>query len=169
EFDHETRGTAESQAASFGDNIDGMEVFAHGEKLLYVANNEYTNRSIIWGNRAEGKFETDDDVNKGKMAHGITVVEIALQDGQWGIVKDSSYNRRITPDTEMELTGPAAKGCQTTESKHAAHQATTADGRLDNPVEIRFFRPRIYLLVELIERKFVFGPILHRNYLTLQC
>ncbi len=108
EFDHETRGTAESQAASFGDNIDGMEVFAHGEKLLYVANNEYTNRSIIWGNRAEGKFETDDDVNKGKMAHGITVVEIALQDGQWGIVKDSAYNRRITPDTEMELTGPAA-------------------------------------------------------------
>ncbi|MEM1400338.1 MAG: PhoX family phosphatase [Pseudomonadota bacterium] len=108
EFDHETRGTAESQAVSFGDNIDGMELFSHGEKLLYVANNEYTNRSIIWGNRPDQVFENDDDVAKGKMAHGISIVELVNNDGAWNYVKDSPYNRRITPDTEMELTGPAA-------------------------------------------------------------
>jgi secreted PhoX family phosphatase len=108
EFDHGTRGTADSQLTAFGDNIDGMEVYAHGHKHLLVANNEYTNRKIIWGNRAEGKSETDDDIIKGKMAHGLTVVEIEQQGDQWSIVKDSPYNRRVTPDTEMELTGPAA-------------------------------------------------------------
>jgi len=109
DFDHATRGTAESQAKTFGDNIDGMEVFAHGDKTLMVVNNEYTNRSIIWGNRPEGLFETDDDILKGKMAHGLTVVEIAQSDdGEWAVVKDSPYNRRVTPDTAMEMTGPAA-------------------------------------------------------------
>jgi len=109
EFNHATRGSAESQAQTFGDNIDGMEVFAHGDKTLMVVNNEYTNRSIIWGNRPDGKFETDDDILKGKMAHGLTVVEIAQSDdGAWGVVKDSPYNRRVTPDTAMQMTGPAA-------------------------------------------------------------
>ncbi len=108
EFDDATRGTAASQARAFGDNTDGMEVYAHGDKLLLTVNNEYTNRKIIWGNREEGQFAEDDDVAKGKMAHGVTVVEIAETDGKWGIVKDSPYNRRITPDTEMMITGPAA-------------------------------------------------------------
>ncbi len=108
EFDHASRGDAGSQAKSFGDNIDGMEVFSHEGKTLLVVNNEYTNRKIIWGNREEGKSETDDDILKGKMAHGLTVVEITEDKGQWSIVKDSPYNRRVTPDTEMTLTGPAA-------------------------------------------------------------
>jgi len=108
DFDHGTRGDGASQEKSFGDNIDGMEVFAHGDKTLLVVNNEYTNRKIIWGNREEGKWASDDDVLKGKMAHGLTVVEIEEKDGQWSVVKDSPFNRRVTPDTEMALTGPAA-------------------------------------------------------------
>ena len=107
EFDHETRGTAASQARAFGDNNDGMEVYAYGDKTLLIVNNEYTNRRIIWGNREEGKSETDDDVLKGMNAHGLTVVEIAETDGKWGIVKDSPFNRRVTPDVEMDITGPA--------------------------------------------------------------
>ncbi|SNZ19481.1 PhoX family protein [Cohaesibacter gelatinilyticus] len=108
EFDPATRGTAKSQARAFGDNTDGMDVFSHGDKTLLVVNNEYTNRKIIWGNREEGKAANDDDIAKGKNAHGLSVVEIAFKDGSWSLVKDSPYNRRITPDSEMELTGPAA-------------------------------------------------------------
>ena len=108
EFDHATRGTAASQTVAFGDNTDGMEVFAHEGRLILAVNNEYSNRKIIWGNRPEGKAETDDDIVKCKMAHGLSVVEIANTDGAWGIVQDSPYNRRVTPDTEMEITGPAA-------------------------------------------------------------
>lgn len=108
EFDHATRGTAESQMKAFGDNIDGMEVYAHGDRMILVVNNEYTNRKVMWGNREEGKFETDDDILKGKAAHGVTVVEVKRDGDNWGIVKDSEFNRRITPDTPMDITGPAA-------------------------------------------------------------
>ena len=108
EFDHATLGTAATQETAFGDNSDGMDVFTHGDKILLAVNNEYTNRKIIWGNRPDGKAETDDDVTKGMMAHGLTVVEIAETDGTWGVVKDSPFNRRVTPATELDLTGPAA-------------------------------------------------------------
>ena len=108
EFNLATRGDAASQAMSFGDNVDGMEVYVFDGHNLLVANNEYTNRNIIWGNGEEGKAETDDDVLKGKAAHGLTVVEIEQKDGVWGIVQDSFFNRRVTPDTEIEITGPAA-------------------------------------------------------------
>ena len=48
-------------------------------KTLLVVNNEYTNRKIIWGNREEGKAANDDDIAKGKNAHGISVVEHCLR------------------------------------------------------------------------------------------
>lgn len=104
EFNHETRGTAASQAITFGDNIDGMEIFEDDQHTIIVVNNEYTNRRVLW---PSGKPESDDDVDKGKMAHGLTIVEVADGDGGWSIVKDSRFNRRVTPDTPMEITGPA--------------------------------------------------------------
>ncbi|NOD75354.1 MULTISPECIES: PhoX family phosphatase [unclassified Ruegeria] len=108
EFDHATRGTAASQERAFGDNTDGQDVFFHDGHVLLVVNNEYTNRDILWGNNPDAKAASDDDVAKGMMAHGVTVVEIANTGGTWGIVKDSPYNRRITPQTDMTITGPAA-------------------------------------------------------------
>ena len=109
EFDHATRGTAASQERAFGDNTDGMDVFSHDDKTLLVVNNEYTNRSIIaLSTDDDGRIVDEDDIAKGMMAHGISVVEISNADGPWTMVKDSPYNRRITPMTEMELTGPAA-------------------------------------------------------------
>ncbi len=107
EFDHATRGTAESQARAFGDNTDGMDVFSHDGATLLVVNNEYTNRSIISLNAVENRLVDEGDIAKGMMAHGISIVEISNADGAWKMVKDSPYNRRITPMTEMELTGPA--------------------------------------------------------------
>ncbi len=101
EFDHASRGTAATQAVTFGDNIDGMEIFEDGDKTILVVNNEYTNRRLLW---PDGKPASDDDVDKGKMAHGLTIVEV---DGM-SIVKDSKYNRRVTPDTPTTITGPAA-------------------------------------------------------------
>ena len=106
-FDGETRGTAATQARTFGDNTDGMEVFPHQGRVLMAINNEYTNRSIIWGNRGD-EGPNEDDVEKGLLAHGVTVMEVAHGDNGWAPVIDSPFNRRITPKTEMTLTGPAA-------------------------------------------------------------
>jgi len=107
-FDEETRGDAASQALAFGDNNDGMALFYKNGRSIFAVNNEYVNRSIIFGNRESGLPETDDDVKKGMMGHGVTICEIAETDGEWSIVRGSEYNRKITPDVEFEITGPAA-------------------------------------------------------------
>jgi len=109
EFDEATRGNGASQALAFGDNNDGMAFFDAGDKAVMAVNNEYTNRSIMYGARETKLPETEDDVLKGKAAHGVSVFEVRQAgDGKWRVVKDSPFNRRITADTEMELTGPAA-------------------------------------------------------------
>ena len=108
EFDHMTRGTGESQELSFGDNNDGMWLYNDGEgRSVLAVNNEYVNRKIIYGGSGSGSPENADDVRKGKAGHGVSVVEIAENDGKWSIVVDSPYNRRITADAPMEITGPA--------------------------------------------------------------
>ena len=106
-FDHETRGTARSQQLAFGDNCDGMELFAHQGRTILAVNNEYTNLNVMYGNREGGVPMNADDAIKGKAAHGVTVCEIARVDGRWQVVVDSPYNRRITADTPMQITGPA--------------------------------------------------------------
>ncbi|USG61774.1 PhoX family phosphatase [Sneathiella marina] len=107
EFDSVSRGTAASQLKAVGDNNDGMALFPEGGRSILVFNNEYVNRRIIYGNRDSKRPENNDDVNKGKAGHGVTVAEIVVDDGKWKIAKDSPYNRRITADTPMEITGPA--------------------------------------------------------------
>jgi uncharacterized protein len=106
-FDDATRGTAASTARAFGDNCDGMALFDHHDRTILAVNNEYANRSVIFGGRASGNPETLDDVRKGMAAQGVTICEISQQNGVWDIIKDSPYNRRITPDTPMNITGPA--------------------------------------------------------------
>lgn len=107
EFDHSSRGTGASQELAFGDNNDGMSFFTRGKDKLLVVNNEYVNRSIFHGNRASGVPENADDVRKSKAGHGVSVVQIEQQNGQWSIIKDAPLNRRITADTPMDITGPA--------------------------------------------------------------
>ena len=106
-FDHATRGDGASQELAFGDNNDGMDVFTQDGRVILAVNNEYVNRSIIYGNRDSKLPENADDVKKGKAGHGVSVFEIKREGGKWTLVKDSSYNRRITADTPMDITGPA--------------------------------------------------------------
>ncbi len=108
-FDDATRGTAASQALAFGDNNDGMSIFTKDGRTVMAINNEYTNRKILWGNNPDGKWVSDDDLQKGMNAHGVSVFEVARDEsGKWQVVVDSDLNRRITPQTDMDLTGPAA-------------------------------------------------------------
>lgn len=106
-FDHTTRGTGASQELAFGDNNDGMSLFQHRGKTILAANNEYVNLHIAFGNQPNKQPKTADDVRKGKAGHGVTVCELMQHEGTWSIVRDSPFNRRITADTPMEITGPA--------------------------------------------------------------
>jgi secreted PhoX family phosphatase len=109
---------AAEQKKTFGDNLDGLDIFSRDGRTLLVANNEYVNRRSMFANRKSQRPETPDDIAKGLYAHGLTVTEIQQIDGHWQIVKDSDVNRRITPETRMEITGPA---------KFSAHLATSYD------------------------------------------
>lgn len=105
DFDHETRGTGESQQYALGDNNDGMEFYPIDDKHgVITVNHEYVNKKIFSPNG----IETEDEVNKGKAGHGVGVFDISMtDDGDWAITIDGEHNRRITADTPMEITGPA--------------------------------------------------------------
>ena len=107
-FDQATRGSGTSQELAFGDNNDGMALFDDAGRSILAVNNEFVNRRIMFGGVGIGEPDTPDDVRKGKAGHGVSIVEIAQSDARWSIVVDSPYNRRITADTPMLITGPAA-------------------------------------------------------------
>ena len=115
--------TPEKQARQFGynnDYIGFIPIDGSSDHGLLVVNHEYTNAELMFPNwakvekDAEGKDKvvmgafTKEIVDLEMAAHGGTVVEIRRMDGKWAPVLDGAKNRRITPDTEMELTGPVA-------------------------------------------------------------
>jgi secreted PhoX family phosphatase len=51
---------------------------------------------------------TPDKVRKAQAAHGISVIEVEQQGGQWRMVRPSPYARRITASTPCKVGGPAA-------------------------------------------------------------
>ncbi|MEF1288834.1 PhoX family protein [Vibrio sp. M260118] len=107
EFDPSGKQNSQAQLRQFGDNTDGMSLFPISEDRAVIAvNNEYTNYDLLFDHG--GKAMTADDVLKAQAAHGVTVFEIVRSDGQWKLDKNGKLNRRITANTEMKLTGPAA-------------------------------------------------------------
>jgi secreted PhoX family phosphatase len=111
--------TADKQRQQFGYNTDYVGYIPlsgssnHG---LLVVNHEYTNEELMFP--SVGMQDTK-DAAFAKMtrelveieiaAHGGSVVEIRREpNGPWQVVKGSPYTRRITADTPMEITGPAA-------------------------------------------------------------
>jgi secreted PhoX family phosphatase len=75
-------------------------------------NHEYTDTQLMFagiGAGREGRLRTTQEQTRIElMAHGLSVVEIRRQDGRWSVVPNSRYNRRITGETEMRVSGPAA-------------------------------------------------------------
>ncbi len=51
---------------------------------------------------------TKDDVLKAQSAVGVSVVEIVKRNGSWEVDKAGARNRRITANTQMVFSGPAA-------------------------------------------------------------
>lgn len=81
---------------------------------LLVINHEYTSEELMFPgiglqDAKEGFIKmTPDLVAIEKAAHGGSVVEIKRESGQWAVVANSQYARRIDADTAMDITGPAA-------------------------------------------------------------
>ncbi|WP_431284638.1 PhoX family protein [Humitalea sp. 24SJ18S-53] len=112
------RVTAASQATQFGYNNDYLDFFPlpkgstgsdHG---LLAVNHEYTNPGLMFAGVGSGSAArlrvTAEQAAAERMAHGMSVVELRRVDGRWSYVPNSTLNRRITADTEMRVSGPAA-------------------------------------------------------------
>ncbi|WP_088330720.1 PhoX family phosphatase [Lacimicrobium sp. SS2-24] len=107
--------TPDRQSKQFGYNNDFIGFVPlplgsdHSDQGLLVVNHEYTRPSMMYpGSPGRHQLDKEKSLND-MMAHGLSVVEIRKKaDGQWQPVLDSAYNRRITPLTEMQMTGPAA-------------------------------------------------------------
>lgn len=105
-FDQTTRGTATSQSLSIGDNNDGMSFFSLGADHGVIAvNNEYANYEHLFVN---GRCNSIEDTRKAQAAHGVSVFEVRRVGGIWKLQPQARLNRRITANTEMRLSGPAA-------------------------------------------------------------
>lgn len=113
-----TKQTAEAQSKQFGYNNDYVGFIPlegaadHG---LLVVNHEYTNPHLMFPGLVtvvDGKVKqgalSKEQVDVEMMAHGGTIVEIRKVSGKWQVVADGKYNRRITSNTPMQITGPAA-------------------------------------------------------------
>jgi secreted PhoX family phosphatase len=106
-FNPDGKQDSAAQAMQFGDNTDGMSIFEISKDHAVLAvNNEYTNYEFLFADG--GKALTADDVKKAQAALGITIVELVRKDGKWTMDKNGKMNRRITANTEMNVSGPAA-------------------------------------------------------------
>lgn len=99
--------SARDQDFAFGDNNDGMKFFKVNGKDLLAINNEYVNFASAFNHTENKRPQNQDDIVKTQQAVGVTVVEVTATHNGWQVVQDSPFNRRITANTAMQITGPA--------------------------------------------------------------
>ena len=110
--------TAAAQEKQFGYNCDfiGLHPLPPGStdnnRFLMVVNHEYTDPGLMFAGLGSGRNvnlkASKPQVEVEMAAHGGAVIEIGREGGQWKVVPDSKYARRITATTVMEMSGPAA-------------------------------------------------------------
>lgn len=119
--DFSNDGTDGDSALRAGDQHDGMYYFGlsdsgtpqrenSGRGLLCI-NHEQVLDGYIHANGqrnedAEGN-RVPAEVVKEMNAHGVSVIEVRDTASGWEYVQDSSFNRRVTAFTNMNITGPA--------------------------------------------------------------
>ncbi len=107
-FRPDASNTGAEQEAQMGMHHDGLHYFPldGSQRGLLVMNHEYVDYGLLYPDG--DKTWNADKVRKAQAAHGVSVSEIALKDGQWTAVRPSRYARRITAATPMAVQGPAA-------------------------------------------------------------
>jgi uncharacterized protein len=116
-----TADAVDAQNRQFGSNADAVQYFplgqgraAHG---LVCVNHEYFSAELVFPEHRGVGMKPDERrrwmerypqaTKFMQTAHGVAVLELHRDRGGWNRNKDSSYTRRITALTPMEISGPA--------------------------------------------------------------
>jgi secreted PhoX family phosphatase len=109
--------TADAQAKQFGYNNDFLgfvPLESRADHGLLCVNHEYTNAELMFSGAKQGGREegfpgvTAEMVAVEMTAHGGSVIEIKRENGKWSVVEGSRFARRLTANTPMGISGPAA-------------------------------------------------------------
>jgi uncharacterized protein len=108
-FKEDGSNSSKDQSLQAGMHHDGMSFFPidgnprHG---LLAINHEYTDDGLL---HSDGMAAwSAEKVLKSQAAHGVSVVEVIERQGQWRVMPNSRFARRITSNTPMQITGPAS-------------------------------------------------------------
>ncbi|MFQ5460188.1 MAG: PhoX family phosphatase, partial [Anaerolineae bacterium] len=106
--------TAAAQGRQFGYNCDYVGYLPlpagsdESNRGLLTVHHEYTNPELMFLGY-DPAAPTREQVDVQLAAHGISIVEVARsRTGDWSQTTASSFNRRITATTPLDVTGPAA-------------------------------------------------------------
>jgi uncharacterized protein len=108
--------TAAEQALQFGMHNDGMHFFPFtgvggkpsADRGILCVNNEYTHEEVLFLDGQVGAGYTIAKTRKSQAAHGVSILEARRVNGRWSVARNSPYGRRITSNTPMRVSGPAA-------------------------------------------------------------
>jgi secreted PhoX family phosphatase len=104
--------TSDEQAQQCGSENDGMHFFP-----LPMGSNSSTRGLLVMNHESAFEVETipgymtnlnSERVRRLQAAHGVSIVEISFDGGQWSVVRPSNFARRITAFTPIRIAGPAA-------------------------------------------------------------
>jgi uncharacterized protein len=130
--------TAAQQAKAFGEHTDGMHFFPFpgvggvpsSERGMLCVNNEYTHEEILYPDGQVGTGYTIAKTRKSQAAHGVSIMEarrIGGATGKWTVVKNSPLGRRLTVNTLMAISGPAAGHAMMQAKKYTIGDAGSVD------------------------------------------
>ena len=123
--DYLNDGSQDNFARRSGDHHDGMHFFGlsaagvpaptNNDRALLVMNHENiagtaqfmhtAGQTTVDGTATGARPEAQ--ATKEIEAHGVSIIELGKTSGKYGYVKASTFNRRVTASTPMEIAGPA--------------------------------------------------------------
>ena len=128
--------TAADQALQFGTDNDFIAYMplprgsSNGNHGLLGVNHESHRPALCFAGFDPKKPMTREQCEVQMAAQGFTVIEIVKEGNSWRLVGDSRYNRRITANSPMRISGPAAGSARM--RTHADPSGTRAFGTFCN-------------------------------------
>lgn len=116
-FKMDASNSAADQLQQAGMHHDALQYFPlpkgsdNNEHGLLVMNHEYLDLDLIHtdgSHNVSPETYSADKVTKEQNAHGVSLIEVKKVDEEWQIVRPSNYARRLTANTQMVVSGPAA-------------------------------------------------------------